>query len=75
MDREAQSEIVLGLLKSGVTNTLQLTRTCLDRGIMRPAARVFDLREAGHDIRTTQDGRSHYYTYHGQRVDGQLSLI
>ena len=76
MERLQQSEIVLTMLKAyGEWDTLSLTKACLSKGIMRPAARVFDLRKLGHDIELKSEGKSNYYIYHGQNTSPQMSLL
>lgn len=51
----AQRQRLLERLQEGPANTVELRR---DLNIMMPAARVKELREAGHDIRTHY-GRVH----------------
>lgn len=46
---EAQNERVLSLLRSGPVTSAELTR---DHDILRPSARIYDLRQEGYPIVT-----------------------
>lgn len=61
MSQRSQNERVLARLKRG---PLTPRAAFLELGVMRLAARIYDLRLAGHDIcATISAGKSHYAKY------------
>lgn len=82
MDRASQKAVILQHLKShgGGISTLDAIKLY---GIIRPAARIADLRDDGHLIRTERvpvlddDGReiSHYAQYHLVATNDEINRI
>lgn len=78
-DSGSQRARIMARLKKGAVTTIELIE---EENILRPGARIHELREAGHDIRThLQDvldpwGRKHsqvalYYLSTGSGVEGE----